>query len=52
MILIKQKRRSKIYNDNHNDTYNNNNNSNTNNKYQFDFSLSNVKSDDWSKSSC
>ena len=34
-----------MYNDNHNDIYDNGNNSNRN---QFDLSLSNVKSDDWS----
>ena len=41
-------------NDNHNDIYkdNNNNNNNNNNKNQFDQSLSNVKSDDWSNCAC
>ena len=37
-----------MYNDNHNDIYDNNNN----NKNQFDLSLSNVKSDDWSNCAC
>ena len=43
-MRIKQFRRNKIYNDNHNDIYDNNN---TSNKNQLDLSLSNVKSDDW-----
>ena len=43
IVKIKQKRRNKMYNDNHNDIYDNNNISNKN---QLDLSLSNVKSDD------
>ena len=41
-MKIKQKRRNKMCNDNHNGIYDNNNN---NNKNQFDLRLSNVKSD-------
>ena len=47
-MKIKQKRRNKMCNDNHNGIYddnNNNNNNNNNNKNQFDLRLSNVKSD-------
>ena len=43
IVRIKQKRRNKTFNDNHNDIYDNNNISN---KDQLDLSLSNVKSDD------
>ena len=43
-MKIKQKRRNKMCNDNHNGIYDNNNNNN-NNKNQFDLRLSNVKSD-------
>ena len=44
-MKIKQKRRNKMCNDNHNGIYDNNNNNNNNNKSQFDLRLSNVKSD-------
>ena len=43
IVRIKQRRRNKTYNDNHNDIYDNNNISN---KDQLDLRLSNVKSDD------
>ena len=43
IVRIKQKRRNKTYNDNHNDIYYN---KNISNKDQLDLSLSNVKSDD------
>ena len=43
IVRIKHKRRNKMYNDNHNDIYDDNINNN-----QFDWSLSTVKSDDWS----
>ena len=43
IVRIKQKRRSKTYNDNHNDIYDNNNISN---KDQLDLRLSNDKADD------
>ena len=48
IVRIKQKRRNKIYNDNHIDIYDNNNNNNNtiSNKNQLDLRLSNVKSDD------
>ena len=45
IVRIKQKRRNKIYNDNHIDIYDNNNNT-ISNKNQLDLGLSNVKSDD------
>ena len=44
-MKIKQKRRNKMCNGNHNGIYDNNNNNNNNNKNQFDLRLSNVKSD-------
>ena len=44
IVRIKQKRRNKIYNDNHIDIHDNNNN--ISNKNQLDLRLSNVKSDD------
>ena len=43
--MIKQLRRNKKYNENYNDIYDNNNN--ISNKNQLEFSLSNVKPDDW-----
>ena len=53
IVRIKQKRRNKIYNDNHIDIHDNNNN--ISNKNQLDLRLSNVKSDDcidFKKSNC
>ena len=38
-----------MYNGNHNDVCNNDSNNNNNSKSELDFSLSNVKSDDWSE---
>ena len=46
-VRIKQKRRNKMYNDNHTDIYDNIT-KNISSKNQLDLSLSNVKSDDWS----
>ena len=53
IVRIKQKRRNKIYNDNHIDIHDNN--TNISNKNQLDLRLCNVKSDDcidFKKSNC